>query len=125
VNIKSLSVKVGGLQAYFAARGGIEDAISEIKENIVWGSDDMDDQWNKINETTYYKSNRNVSTSLTHFDYPTRIEVSVIGDPNVETVNIVSKSEIHQGASLFLHSFEATVIKTLSGEVVVIDVKEK
>jgi hypothetical protein len=106
------------VQAFFAARGGIEDALYELKEEHAWDTGgDLDGQWQHQSGGTFYKvSGTNPATQLTHFDYPVTISVTVDNSASDGEIDIVSRSEISVSGRRFASQLKAEVIRSLSGE---------
>jgi hypothetical protein len=125
INTKMLVLKERNIQSYYAALGGIEDAISEIRNNQSWGSGDpFNARWKQVSGQTYYKSNSAGSPApLSNFDHPTTISVTVIGDPSIETLNITCKAEVGNEDLQYTKTLQAHVIKSLSNEVHIIDIQ--
>ena len=124
VNSQLMHSRESGLRGYYAARGGIEDAISEIKPSGVWGDEaTMDEQWINVDGAQYYKSS-NSDYPLIGFDYPVTISVVVVGDPLIETVNITSRADIAIGEKKYQQTLSAQVIRSISGEVFIMNTVE-
>lgn len=123
INSALLQNRESGMRAYYAARGGLEDAVSEIKPNGVWGdSESMDEQWVQTEEG-FYKSS-SAQHPLIGFDYPVTISVSLVGDPLTETVNITSRADISIGQKRYQQTLLAEVIRSLSGEIFIKKIME-
>ncbi|MCP4050543.1 MAG: hypothetical protein GY730_07555 [bacterium] len=125
INTTMLILKEKNIQVYYAALGGIEDAISEIREGHPWGnySQGFSQQWQHLSGNTYYKSSVYGSIPLSNFDYPVTISVTLDGDPMVSTVSIKSVSEINDNGKTYSKILEATVIRALSQEVHILNTK--
>jgi hypothetical protein len=124
VNTKMIFLKEKNLQTYYAALGGIEDAISEFRNGESWGVGvGFNSRWSHSSGSTYYKSNRPGSPApLPHFSYPVTITVTVVGDPAIETLNITCQSEINTGNMEYKKTLSANVIRSLSNEVHVVNI---
>lgn len=113
------------IQAFYAARAGIEDAIYEIREGNDWQIGQVSPQWEAFSGDTFMKSTSG-STPITHFSYPATIFVTVSGDPDVGTVNIVSTGEVtspQESTKIYRRTLSAQVIKSEQG-VFVFEIKE-
>lgn len=119
-------MKKNTMRAYYAARGGIEDAILEIRDGHTWGDYDggFSIQWQSLGGGTYYKTSTGIAHALSGFDYPVTISVTLTGDPDVSTVNIVSESEIVDNDIRFSKKLSAQIVKSITGEVHEVSVQE-
>ncbi len=121
---RTLGLNEGQIQARFAARGGVEDAILELKNGATWGdTSEMSSQWTYEDGLTYYKSTES-SIPLTHFDYPVTISVSVEGNPAIETMTVNSTATVLSKGTLFRSVLLARVVRTLTGEFHIVSMRE-
>ena len=128
---KQKTLKNDSVQAYFAARSGIEAALDEIKNGNAWtqNSTQLSSQWHFVsvsgNATTFYKSTSG-SNPLTHFSLPVTFSVTVSGDPSIETVNITSISQVgSNNISPSTKTLSMKIIRSPSGEINIISTEEK
>ncbi len=125
INTQMAGLKEGGMMAFFAARGGIEEAAYELKQGHVWGSDTMSPQWRLESGNTYYKSTSS-AVPLTHFSYPTTMSVTVVGDPETQTVNVTSVAQVSRRGQVFSRRLQAKLIKsTPEGSIHILEVQEQ
>tara|TARA_E500000178_G_C16981649_1_gene736090 strand:+ start:807 stop:1346 length:540 start_codon:yes stop_codon:yes gene_type:complete len=116
------------LRAKYAARSGIEDAIIEIKAGNSWveGSTDISSEWTFLSDNTFYKTNSN-DDSLTFFDYPVTFSVT-LNDGNEDNMySITSTGAIRRNdasSSIFYSTYQATILQSFNGEILVLDLKE-
>jgi|GEM_PF-5511528 len=110
-NTRMLEAKQGHLKAYYAARAGLADALSEIKQGHTWGSLNMDPQWVFDTGTTFYKST-SATPPLTHFDSPTTLSVTVVGNPLIETINITSLAKVYSSQQEYITILKAQAIRS-------------
>lgn len=123
-NVESLHARTHGLRAKYAARAGVNDAMAELKVGNQWVIDDVSNQWQDASGGTFTKSTV-APVPLTGFDYPATFSVTVQGDPSVATVNIVSVSEVVGSGKVYSHEVEANVLRSISGEIFVVDIEDK
>ncbi|MBT5954297.1 hypothetical protein HOG98_06210 [bacterium] len=130
IGTQSAYVKKKEVQAYFAARSGIEDAISELKQGFSWvsGNVNLSEQWVSSGSNTLYKSTI-APTPLTHFDYPCTYSVTIIGDPSTGTLNFTSigyvGNPITENSTLtFKKELQGQMILSVSNEIHVIELTE-
>jgi hypothetical protein len=124
VNTKMLKTKENNMRCYYAAKGGIEDAIYEIRSNHTWGDtgSGFSPNWIHISGATYQKTK--TDTSLKNFDYPITINVTLSGNPDSSTINIISQSFIQDATQQFQKKLQSEAIKSLTGEVIILSTKE-
>jgi hypothetical protein len=130
IGTQSAYVKKKEVQAYFTARSGLEDAISELKQGFAWvsGNVDLSDQWVASDSNTLYKSTV-APTPLTHFDYPCTYSVTIIGDPVTGTLNFTSIGYVgnpitENNKLTFKKVLQGKMILSVSSEIHVIELKE-
>ena len=116
------------LRAKLAAKSGIEDAILEIKQGHEWAenSDEISSEWIYVSDNTFYKSNSNPN-SLVFFDYPVTFSVSIDESITDNTFTITSSASVKindNSDRLFLSSYQAKVLKSFSGELLVLELAE-
>jgi hypothetical protein len=119
-------LKEKSIQAFFAARGGIDDAIYEIREGHAWEINSVSDTWYFLEGKTFFKSTSQPNR-LEHFDYPTSIFVTVDGDPGVGRVTITSKAQVatnSEPGQKYEKTLEAIVVRSVSGEVFILEIQE-
>ncbi len=114
------------MKAEYAARGGIEDAIYELKRNEGWTAGRLDPQWHHDGAapaSQFYKSTVAADNPLTHFDSPTTISVQVDGDLSVGTVNVSCTATVMSAtntANFSIQRVTADVIAAVSGRMYVV-----
>lgn len=126
IEIDNLANEKMRIKAEYAARGGIEDAIYELKKNQSWNAATLDPQWHHETDapaTQFYKSTVAADSPLTHFDDPTTISVQVSGDLTVGTVNIsctASVRSLTDSTRFSIQRVTADVIGSVSGRMYVV-----
>jgi hypothetical protein len=121
------SIKEYQIQSYFAAKSGIEEAISEIRQGhtFAFGTTDLSPQWEYVAPNTFKKSTIG-PIPITHFKLPVTYTVIVSGNPSTDIVTIKSTSLV-SGISTsenVSHTFEAQIVKSPGGEVSILSTKE-
>ena len=116
------------LRAKFAARSGIEDAIMEIKAENDWAEDNdaLHSEWVFVADDTFYKSN-SATDSLTFFDYPVTFSVTVTDGDEDYTYDIISNASVkynEESDKIYYSTYQATVLKSFNGEIMVLDLIE-
>ena len=115
------------MRAYFAARAGIEDSISEFVQGHTWAytSGNLSPEWVYKNDTTFYKTNK-LGSSLDYFNYPVTISVTVQGDINTETITVNSQAQISRALDqkVYQKNLQASLIKSLSGDIIIHSLSE-
>ena len=118
------------IRAYYAAKSGIEDAIYEFKSGHSWSNDPhsgLSNNWQFYSENTFYKTNINNSSSLTHFNYPTTISVNVIENLEQKTRIITSTAVVKRNTNsqdVFKQSLQAVVIESFNGNQIIKSLKK-
>ena len=121
----SFSPQAGHLQAYEAAKAGVEDALYELKQGAAWPTGAADVQWASVSGNTLQKSTNNPSHPLTHFDLPVTYSVTVAFESGTSgTINIISSSVVGSGTT-FASQIAAKAIRTSGAKMYLLEMKEE
>tara|TARA_B100000427_G_scaffold268678_1_gene234718 strand:+ start:3042 stop:3536 length:495 start_codon:yes stop_codon:yes gene_type:complete len=125
IRIKLITQEQYESQAYYAARAGIEDAIYEFRKGNNWDINEVNTNWIKENDTTFYKTNIN-SSSLNYFDYPVSFSVTIAGDINNGFVSVNSTGAISNNTDnqQYAKTLEASITKSFDNEIIIHSLKE-
>ena len=118
VTIRLAEVRHNELRAYYAARGGLSDAMYEVRQGHTWStSGGLSPQWVYVSGNKFYKSTV-APTPLAAYDYPVTISVTMSGNPDVEKTQLVSVGQIKgTDNKSYSRTLTVSIIRTLSGEV--------
>lgn len=120
IRVKLLTQKKYSTQAYYAARAGIEDAVYEFKIGNNWNQNEINEDWIKINETTFYKTNKD-NTALEYFDYPVSFSIQILGDITTGFVTINSYGSVKEMGTneTYNKHLIASITKSFDNEIII------
>ena len=111
---KETHLKIIDNRLFYAARGGIEDAIYELKQSNNWTSNDLSSwQHNSGQINTFYKE---FNSNSAGFKYPIKISVTVTEPNNDDVYLFESEASITDNTNnqSYAKKIKATVTKAFT-----------